>query len=756
MDKNKCTSCGGAKCSCKNKEFTKAVIEINNPEQITLMRRVVVPASMGDDTTVPPTIGKYHNVLLYYEANSKSYLYSSDGIPTQLVNGVTDYEQAVNLPQINGVTLLGDKSAADLELADAPMVITVADGNTSWSGADTAEDVYDFFLNKGKVNIIFNEEENYSYEIASAAYIPGEEKMMCTLAVATIAGGETSEFEGNALFGTMTLYTADKAIDVSQIELQPKLFVTDFTGLDLNYNELSGLPATNYSIGMVKPGNGLEVASDGTLSVSEIEQYAHFFNTVTDMKAADLADGEFARTLGFYTVNDGGSALYKIRESTVGETIDEKFVIAIGSSGLVAELITDDKVNIFQVGGQQNFGSVCNYVIGKHKSIYVPDMPVECSETIILDQNELQFVCDAPVTFTATNSTFFRLAGEYNIIRFNNTITVGTTNVFMELGSNSVIVRNNELYINKVLDSRIGLLFNPDYTHGVQYLKCSFNRIYSTEAGILMQPGDHGANWVSASTFFGGCLHGPYGIITRKGAEQTDPFNDLCFDRVSFNGHIQLPLDLQFLRNNWFNKLRMSENLEGTYDIKMDDCRCTYISNEARLRLPRIQCINCTDPQSHNVIEAPQINDSDTYAIGDRLEFVENEPYVPTPHLWQMRENNLYCYSDTETTFNVPEYYFDNMVVTIGAPSDGVDLTYFLPKVFNEQVKRFYLQVKNKNATTALRLRTQNNQTVIYFDGTSNTTIANKVYICERSSETSHSPNLHRWQIHEITPIISV
>lgn len=84
MDKNKCSSCGEKKCSCKNKDFTKAVIEIDNPEQITLMRKVSVPASMGDDTTVPPVVGKYHNVLLYYEASENAYLYSSDGIPTKL------------------------------------------------------------------------------------------------------------------------------------------------------------------------------------------------------------------------------------------------------------------------------------------------------------------------------------------------------------------------------------------------------------------------------------------------------------------------------------------------------------------------------------------------------------------------------------------------------------------------------------------------------------------------------------------------
>ena len=35
----------------------------------------------------------------------------------QTVNG--DYEQLANLPQINGVTLTGDKSAADLGLVDA-------------------------------------------------------------------------------------------------------------------------------------------------------------------------------------------------------------------------------------------------------------------------------------------------------------------------------------------------------------------------------------------------------------------------------------------------------------------------------------------------------------------------------------------------------------------------------------------------------------------------------------------------------------
>ena len=396
MDKNKCNSCGESthKCSCKNKDFTKAVIQIDNPEQITNIRKVVIPASMGDDTTVPPTIGKYHNVLLYYEANQKSYLYSSDGIPTQLVNGVTDYEAAVNLPQINGVTLLGNKSAADLGLADAPMVITVANGNTNWSGADTAEDVYNFFLNKGKVNIVFNGERNYSYEITSAAYIPGEEKMMCTLAVATIVSGEPTEFEGNALFGTMTLYTANKAIDVSQIELQPKLYIADFTGLDLNYNELSGVPATSASIGMVKPGDGLEVASDGTLSISDIEQYAHFFDTVADMKSStNLIDGSYAKTLGFTTKGDEGGATYKIRELGVSETANNIDIISLHDN-IVAELITEPVMTTRQFGSGTNADAdvlakaltACDEIILSDNLTIAPQQ-IEISSNKVIDFN---------------------------------------------------------------------------------------------------------------------------------------------------------------------------------------------------------------------------------------------------------------------------------------------------------------------------------------------------------------------------------
>lgn len=74
--------CGKDKPKGEGKSFTKAVIEINNREKITLLRKVVIPTSLGDETTIPPAVGEYRNVILVYEASKRVYIYSSDGIPT--------------------------------------------------------------------------------------------------------------------------------------------------------------------------------------------------------------------------------------------------------------------------------------------------------------------------------------------------------------------------------------------------------------------------------------------------------------------------------------------------------------------------------------------------------------------------------------------------------------------------------------------------------------------------------------------------
>lgn len=70
-------------CAPKMPKIGGQVLEVNHTEY-TIFHKVIVPASMGDDTQYLPENGLYRNVLLWYEANNHSYLYSSDGIPTLL------------------------------------------------------------------------------------------------------------------------------------------------------------------------------------------------------------------------------------------------------------------------------------------------------------------------------------------------------------------------------------------------------------------------------------------------------------------------------------------------------------------------------------------------------------------------------------------------------------------------------------------------------------------------------------------------
>ena len=60
------------------------VLSVGCCDQPTLFHKVTIPAAIGDETTDPPLPGKYRNVLLVYETTGNAYLYSSDGIPTQI------------------------------------------------------------------------------------------------------------------------------------------------------------------------------------------------------------------------------------------------------------------------------------------------------------------------------------------------------------------------------------------------------------------------------------------------------------------------------------------------------------------------------------------------------------------------------------------------------------------------------------------------------------------------------------------------
>lgn len=100
-----------------------------------------------------------------------------------------------------------------------------------------------------------------------------------------------------------------------------------------------------------------EMYENGQLQ-SLIEQFIDLevtfsYNNIAEMKeATNLINGNFIKTYGFTSFNDGGGAYYKVRQVTTDDTIDEIMIIALADETLVAELIIKDVMNFKQFGAK--------------------------------------------------------------------------------------------------------------------------------------------------------------------------------------------------------------------------------------------------------------------------------------------------------------------------------------------------------------------------------------------------------------------
>lgn len=100
-----------------------------------------------------------------------------------------------------------------------------------------------------------------------------------------------------------------------------------------------------------------DMVEDGTLQ-EIITQYINagalwLFDNVAGMKnATNFVNGSFAKTLGFYSKNDLGGAIYKIRTKTNEDTVDEITIISLEDETLVAELVINNEMNVKQFGAK--------------------------------------------------------------------------------------------------------------------------------------------------------------------------------------------------------------------------------------------------------------------------------------------------------------------------------------------------------------------------------------------------------------------
>ncbi len=99
-------------CACKPKKCCKKKDCCNDNE--FAFRKVVIPASLGDDVTGQdlPSNGAYTNSYVVYEANGAQYMYDSFGVYTKLGGegggGTGDFNDLSNRPKYAGSVMTGN------------------------------------------------------------------------------------------------------------------------------------------------------------------------------------------------------------------------------------------------------------------------------------------------------------------------------------------------------------------------------------------------------------------------------------------------------------------------------------------------------------------------------------------------------------------------------------------------------------------------------------------------------------------------
>lgn len=164
------------------------------------------------------------------------------------------------------------------------------------------------------------------------------------------------------------------------------------------------------------------------------------FENIEDLKSAEyLTDGCYASTMGYYSANDGGSAIYKVRTVTNDDVEDDAFIIPLDDNTLVGELIiTDNTIYGKQIGlkndeseNQTNlFNIMINKAINNKYNINLPAGTICISGQITIPETQIGLTINgfggyATKIKALTNSTQILFT---NFLRWklNNIYFVGT------------------------------------------------------------------------------------------------------------------------------------------------------------------------------------------------------------------------------------------------------------------------------------------------------------------------------------------
>ena len=280
------------------------------------------------------------------------------------------------------------------------------------------------------------------------------------------------------------------------------------------------------------------------------------FDTVADMKAStNLIDGSYAQTLGFQTINDGGSAVYKIRTKEPSEVPDENTVIALADSTLVAELNNNSEIIVTLK--QPNTTS---YVLGNGKTLtgtHAKPINAGDEDNVVLVEGPSVTIDD--ITISNPNN----LAYKTGIKAFKS-------------GGNTSSLTINDTAIQSGFEK--GLLLDGAYFS-------SFNNVrIGNTSGASVTLDNTQDTWTGVQTFDSCVFHsGNPTVLLNKNDSNTIAFNNCCFEDVT-NNVIENKGNMSF-NDTYFGDMvtthKETHILKGSANSKTYFNNCTLALNPA-------------------------------------------------------------------------------------------------------------------------------------------------------------------------------
>ena len=224
-------------------------------------------------------------------------------------------------------------------------------------------------------------------------------------------------------------------------------------------------------------------------------QLTFTYPTVASMKqATNLVDGSYAKTLGFYQINDKGDAYYRIRNITNEDTVDNIHLFALADESLVAELLVlSNNINIKKLGASTSIDnkSIIQYALDNYSEIILDEM-YEVYDTISINEDNITIKGNGGIFINHDKNKDLISMEDVSNITFEN---ISLTNDDIRTGNTSPA----DKYLIKILNCN-NLNFNNikvynAYNGGIKikksntlnFINCEFKNCYYDMLTLLSE-----------------------------------------------------------------------------------------------------------------------------------------------------------------------------------------------------------------------------------------------------------------------------